>query len=122
MNHAIKSTILLAAALLMVVCSSTKSSSQINSQKQIEVFRENGQQPSREYRELGLLTDDGKEIEQPKIEEKMIEKARKMGGDAIIFMKPSYSGTEGNAVFVRGFAIGGSKVTFLFRGAVVAYK
>ena len=111
---------LLLASTLLIGCSSTKSSSQ--PPKEIQIFREGDQQPARDYREIGLLTDDGKEIEQPKIEEKMVNKARKMGGDAIIFSKPSYSGTEGQAYYMRGFAFGGAKVTYLFRGTVIGYK
>ena len=122
MTAAIKSTILLVTTLLMIGCSSTKNSSQPTPEKQIDVYRENGLQPTREFRELGLLVDDGKEIEQPKIEQKMIGKARKLGGDAIIFMEPRFSGTDDQYFIHNRFAIGGSKITFLFRGVVIAYK
>lgn len=59
----------------------------------IEVFR-GDQKPSKASRELGLLTDDGSLAEQGDIEAKMLNKARRMHADAVVFQAPLKSGRE----------------------------
>jgi hypothetical protein len=82
----------------------------------IEVFRDDTK-PSKPYREIGTLKDDGKEIETKEIEKQMIRRAAKMGGNAIIFDKPTPSGFE-----AAPFSFGKMDPTFLFKGTVVVYE
>jgi hypothetical protein len=83
---------------------------------QVEVFHD-GTKPAKPFKEIGTLTDDGKEEEQAEIEAKMIKKAQKMGGHAIIFAAPKQSGMEAAGPF--SFA---AKFTFLYKGTVVVYE
>jgi hypothetical protein len=82
----------------------------------VEVFRD-GAKPSRDYKEIRVLTDDGRENEQKEIETKMIAKAAKLGGNAIIFDKPKQSGVE-----AQPFSFGRFDLTYLYKGAVVVYQ
>jgi hypothetical protein len=52
----------------------------------------------------------------------MIKKAKKMGGNAILFEKPKESGIEGGGFYYRGFITSGGKLTYLYKGAVVVFE
>lgn len=80
-----------------------------------DVYRD-GAKPTRPYKEVGKLADDGKEVEQPEIEAKMIKQAKRMGGQAIIFETPKQSGLE------PGFFSWGLKFTYLYKGTVISYE
>jgi len=79
----------------------------------IDIFRE-GQKPTRAYKEIGVVTDDGRAVEQPTIEAKMIKKANRMGGNAVILHVPVRSGTE-----MAGFS---AVDTFLYKATVIVYQ
>lgn len=83
---------------------------------QIDVFKD-GEKPSRAFKSIGLLKDDGKDQEQEQIEAKMIAKAKKMGGQAILFDKPKQSGME-----AEFFSFGQAKFTYLYKANVVVYE
>ncbi len=74
-----------------------------------------GQKPPKNYKELTLLTDDGRIEEQPAIEAKMIKKAKAMGANAIIFHPLIESGSEAQP-FV------GWKKTYFYKASVVLYE
>src|SRR5438105_12435320 len=59
----------------------------------IAIFRD-GAKPDRKYHEIGMIADDGRKAEQPAIEGKMIRKAKRMGGNAILFLPLEASGQE----------------------------
>lgn len=80
---------------------------------EIDIFRE-GQKPSKACKEIGMLTDDGRAVEQPEIEAKFINKARRMGGNSIIMHAPTKSGGE-----LSGFSV---VDTFLYKASVVIYE
>lgn len=63
------------------------------------------------------MTDDGRENEQNEIEQKLIAKAAKMGGNAIIFSKPKQSGME-----AQPFSFGKVDFTYLYKGTVIVYQ
>jgi hypothetical protein len=86
-----------------------------SSTAQFDIFRD-GEKPTRPYKEIDLLKDDGRPVEQEDIEAKMIKKAKKMGGSAIIFKDPIKSG-EDNA-----WGSGSLKVTYLYKGIVIVYE
>ena len=101
---------------LLVGCAS--SDAQFDSVKrkradQVDVFR-NGQKPTRTFREISLLTDDGGLGEEGKIEAKMIKKAKRLGANAIIFQPIVKSGGE-----LKGFSW---VETYLYKAAVVVYE
>lgn len=79
----------------------------------IDVFRD-GQKPTKAYKEVGMVTDDGRAVEQPNIESKFIQKAKRMGGNAIIMYPPTKSGSE-----LSGFSL---VDTFLYKASVVIYE
>ncbi len=83
----------------------------------IEVFRDDAI-PSRPFKQIGILKDDGTAEEQEKVEAKMITKAKKMGGSAIVFDRPKQSGMEASYFSFPG-AI---KYTYLYRSVVVVYE
>jgi hypothetical protein len=80
---------------------------------EVTIFRD-GQKPSKAYKEIGMLTDDGKAVEQPNIEAKFINKAKRMGGNAIIMYPAVKSGSE-----LSGFGLVDS---FLYKASVVVYE
>ncbi len=80
---------------------------------QFDIFRD-GEKPTRAYKEIDLLKDDGRPVEQEDIEAKMIRRAKKMGGRAIIFKEPVKSGEDNKW--------GSMKITFLYKGIVIVYE
>ncbi len=105
---------LLTGFALLAGCSTDKNAS--TPSKDVEVFRD-GARPTRAFKEITVLNDDGKIEEQPDIEAKMIKKAQKLRGDAIIFEKPEQSGLE-----AQPFGFGSFKYTYKYKGTVVAYQ
>ena len=92
------SLITFCSILLLVGCATTgdqKPSDKRLPTTAVEVFKD-GAKPLKAYKEIGLLKDDGKAIEQEEIEAKMIKQAKKLGGNAILFEKPIVSGAEGS--------------------------
>ncbi|MCP5516543.1 MAG: hypothetical protein H7A45_04695 [Verrucomicrobiales bacterium] len=100
--------------LLLSACSTPGGSSDMSAIP-LDVYRAGDDIP-KAYHEIGLLKDDGKEAEQQEIEAKMIKQAKKMGGDAIIFLEPKQSGME-----TEFWSWGAAKFTYLYQGRVVAY-
>lgn len=82
-------------------------------EKEIELFR-NGDQPFRPFKEVEVMTDDGRLTEESAITEKFVKRARKKGAYALLIDKPIESGTE-RAPF-QGF-----KITYLFRARAISY-
>ena len=80
---------------------------------EIDVFRD-GQKPTKAYKEIGMVTDDGRAVEQPDIESKFIKKAKRMGGNAIIMFAPTRSGGE-----LSGFSL---VDTFLYKASIIIYE
>lgn len=76
-------------------------------------FRD-GEKPSRPYRKLALLTDDGALGEQGEIEQKFVKEARKMGANALIYAPLMRTGEE-----LVGFAM---VHTYLFKAQAVVYS
>ena len=109
------SLILLAAVLCG--CSSTGSSSTAGkpAATEIAVFQE-GTQPDKQFTVLGTLKDDAREEEETEITEEFKKKARKMGGDAIVFKSRKDSGFEG-----QPFSFKVNK-TFLYTVDVIKYQ
>jgi hypothetical protein len=97
-----------ALALLLMGCAGVPSTPT----HQIELFRD-GQTPMRAYREIRLLTDDGGLGEQGQIEEKFIDKAKRLGGDALIIHPVAHTGAE-----LKGFAL---VETYLYKASVIVY-
>lgn len=81
--------------------------------KQIEIFRD-GAKPSRDFREIGMLTDDGGLGEQGEIEGKFLKHARKAGADAKILHTATKTGGE-----LKGFQI---VETYLFKATLIVYS
>lgn len=111
----LKATKLALAALAfasVVGCQTTNTSEPV---AQIEVFRGDSK-PEKPYSEITSLTDDGAEAEQSEIEAKMIKKAQKMGGNAIIFAEPKQSGFEATPFTFS------AKMTYLYKGTVIKYQ
>ena len=53
----------------------------------LEVYREDDK-PHISYKEIGLLTNDGRVFERDEIEAAFIKRAREMGGDALVLQEP----------------------------------
>lgn len=109
----------LASSLLWLCgCASTGSSTRTTATPvaDVEIFRD-GAVPPKPYKEIGKLTDDGKEGEQAEIEAKMIKQAKKMGASAILFDKPKPSGFE-----AAPFSFGKLDPTFQYKAIVAVYQ
>jgi hypothetical protein len=106
-------TLLLGCVPALTMGCATSSTTTAVPSAQIDVFRD-GATPNRPFKELRVLKDDGKAIEQAEIEAKMMKQAKKMGGNAIIFEKPLPSGQE--------FDFSGLKLTYLYKGRVIVYQ
>ena len=87
---------LLILALSLCGCSSTGSNTSAKSRSatEVAVFQE-GTAPERQFTVLGTLKDDAREEEEEEVTEQFKKKARKMGGDAIVFKPKKESGFEG---------------------------
>lgn len=112
-----KSLFALFIAFILVGC---QSSATYDGPKQartdrVDIFRD-GAKPDRKYRELGMIADDGRKEEQPGIEAKMIKKAKRMGGNAIIFLPLEQSGEELRPFFA------GIAAAYVYKAIVVAYE
>jgi hypothetical protein len=81
----------------------------------IDIFRD-GKRPTRSYKEIATLTDDAREVEEPTVEAKMIKKAKRMGGSAVIFEPKTESGAE-----MGLWSVGISK-TYVYKARVVVYE
>jgi hypothetical protein len=79
---------------------------------QLDVFRD-GNKPTRAYKEIQLLTDEGRAGEQGSIEAKMLKKAKSLGGSGVIFVPREQVGSE-----LSGF---GLSTTFLYKASVITY-
>ncbi|HEY5909575.1 MAG TPA: hypothetical protein VJA21_03115 [Verrucomicrobiae bacterium] len=89
------------ATALLVGCATSEveyDSTKRSPTTQLDFFRD-AQKPSRPYKEVALLTDDGALNEQGAIEAGIIKKAKRMGGDAVIFHPLVKSGGE-----LKGFS------------------
>lgn len=82
---------------------------------QLDIFRD-GAKPTKAYKEIGMITDDGKLSEQLGIEAKFMKKAKAMGGNAVIFYPLVKTGTEMQPFFI------GSADTYLYKATVVVYE
>jgi hypothetical protein len=118
-TYQLLSSVALSSSLLLFCgCASTGESSRAAAAPttDVEAFHD-GAVPSKPYKEIGKLTDDGKEAEQQEIEAKMIKRAKKMGANAILFEKPKASGVE-----AAPFSFGKFENTFLYKATVVVYQ
>lgn len=79
----------------------------------IEVYRDD-HKPQTAYKEIGLLTDDGRVFERDEIEAAFIKRAREMGGDALVLQGPVKS--------VEAPAGWDLYDTFVFEAVVVSYQ
>src|SRR5687768_7971537 len=107
---------LLLSAIFAVVlcgCASTPNGSVA---KDIAVFQV-GESPIQQYTVLGTLKDDAAEHEEDEITEEFKKKARKMGGDAIIFRSKKQSGME-----VKPFSFGKLDITYLYTVDVLRFQ
>src|SRR5580765_2441953 len=79
--------------------------------RNVDVYRDCT--PPIAFKELGFLTNDGRVFEQGEIEETFLERAREMGGDAVLLFPPvkSVEAPEGWRLYD----------TFLYEAVVVAY-
>lgn len=102
------SLLLILGIFLGQACTTTNSRTQ-----SVEIFRD-GEKPTRAFKEIGILTDDGGLAEQGEIEQKMIKTAKKNGADALIFEKLTKSGGE-----LKGFGI---VDTYLYKARMVVYQ
>jgi len=77
----------------------------------LDVYRDCA--PPIAYKELGFLTNDGRVFEQKEIEETFLQRAKEMGGDAVLIFPPvkSVEAPEGWRLYD----------TFLYEAVVVAY-
>ncbi|HEY5914148.1 MAG TPA: hypothetical protein VJA21_26470 [Verrucomicrobiae bacterium] len=83
----------------------------------LDVYR-NGKKPARQYNEIAVLKDNGRLDEQANIEAKMVQQAKTMAGDAIIFLPLVKSGSDaGSDLFTST-----PKPTYLYQGSVVRYQ
>jgi hypothetical protein len=83
----------------------------------VEMFRD-GQKPTRPYKEIALLTDDGGIKEQGEIEAKFVKRAKTLGANALILQDPVKSGGEANAL---GFGFGWHD-TYYYKASAVVYE
>ncbi len=104
--------------LLLQACTSTYDfqAAQVAA-RPLDVFR-NGKTPGRQYAEIAVLKDNGRLDEQANIEAKMVQQAKTMAGDAIIFLPLVKSGTDAGADLFTS----NPKPTYLYRGSVVRYQ
>ena len=70
--------------------------------------------PGASFQEIGFLTNDGRVFEQREIEAAFVERAKQMGGDAVVLQRPvkSMEAPPGWSLFD----------TFVFEAVVVAYQ
>jgi hypothetical protein len=94
------------ALFLLQGCTSTQTT------QHLEIFRD-GEKPNRDFKEIGILTDDGGLAEQGEIEQQMVKRAKKMGADAIWFEKLTQTGDE-----LKGF---GLQKTYLYKAHAVVF-
>jgi hypothetical protein len=80
----------------------------------IDIFRD-GAKPDRAFKEISTLVDDAREVEEPQVEANMIKKAKRMGGNAILFQPKTINGSEltGLATWSR---------TYLYKARIVVYE
>ena len=79
----------------------------------IELYRAD-HKPHSSYKEIGLLTNDGRVFERGEIEAAFIKRAREMGGDALVLQEPvkSIEAPTGWNLYD----------TFVFEAVVVSYE
>jgi len=80
---------------------------------EIEVYRDD-HKPHSPYKQIGLLTNDGRVFERDEIEAAFIQRARQMGGDALVLQEPVKS-----IEAPRGWDL---YDTFVFEAVVVSYQ
>ena len=101
---------------LLAGCASTSSQSATAKTAptvDLEVFRD-GAVPSKPCKVIAVIQEEGREEEQKKLETKLIEKAKGLGGHAIVFDVPRQSGFQSEF-------LGSFKVSYLYRATVVVY-
>jgi hypothetical protein len=114
MKASILITVLTITVLVLAGCATdTQQASGKGSAVTLDVFRD-GNKPSRPYKEIRLLTDEGRAVEQPTIEDKMLKKAQALGGVGIIFFPKEATGAEASGLF-------GVSTTFLYKASVIVY-
>jgi len=79
--------------------------------RDLDVYRD--RKPEIAYKEVGFLTNDGRVFEQQEIEQNFVERAKQMGGDAVVIMPPVKS--------LEAPAGWGLFTTFVYEAVVVAY-
>lgn len=111
-----KSTLILLVTIgLLAGCETTSPKNTASAVPQVEVFRD-GQSPTRSFKLLTILTDDGTEGEESEIQDKMIKKAKRLGASAVIFEPLKESGFE-----VAPFSFQAKK-TYIYKAKVVTYE
>jgi hypothetical protein len=81
--------------------------------KRIEVFRTNTK-PSGSVREIGMVSEEGRQDQQGEIEARFMRKARQVGADALLFEPIIKVGEE-----VKFFA---TSDTYSYKATMVAYE
>src|SRR5687767_524759 len=76
-------------SLLLIGCATNSS----KSAREVQVFKIE-QPPTQKYTVLKTLTDDGTEEEEPEITAEFVQRARKLGADAILIHPKKQDGTE----------------------------
>jgi hypothetical protein len=79
---------------------------------QLDIYRD-GAKPTKSYKEITMLNDDGSLAEQAKIEQKFIKKAKGFGGNGLILPPLVRTGSE-----LQGF---GLVDTYAYKGVVIVY-
>lgn len=101
-------------ALLLCACATTNSSK--TPAKEIPVYQSTNA-PTQSYTIIKKLDDDGAEKEEEEIIAQFIQKARKLGGDAIILEPKKPSGMEAEI-----FGFGKINYTFLYQANVIRFQ
>lgn len=116
MKTSVLTTVLTITLLLTAGCATDTQQGSVKgaSATQLDIFRD-GNKPTRPYKEIRLLTDQGKAVEQVTIENKMLKKAKALGGEGIIFSPKEETGSEMSGLF-------GVATTFLYKASVIVYS
>jgi hypothetical protein len=106
---------LIAAVVAVVICALTgcvsNESARLDSYG-VDLYT-NGQEPTRPYKQIGILGDNARLGEEPSITAKFLKKAKKMGGDGLIIsMIP-----DGNELTLCGVV-----QSYTYKGIVIVYE
>lgn len=72
-----------------------------------------GKEPTRSFRQIGILADNARLDEEPSISAKFLKKAKKMGGQGLIMTKTPAGGE---------LTLSGVVPSYAYRGVVIVYE